>query len=386
MNHGPIVVEATCRGSARAMGIAQGDAVRSKIHGAIAALAELEAFQLQKPWWLPFGLFRRVAERKAGGFVRQGLADDRAPFAERLAGLAEGSGTGFRQLALLNVLEGVLSDLSDTTCLPVEAACSAVALRGAASQTGEPIVAHNFDYLPLVQPFYIVRRSEPTDGLRSLEFTVAPLCGTVDGINEAGLAVVYNYAYSVDAAPPAPTLSMVLSDVLARCRTVDEAVAFLGSARRWGGGILMLADADGRIASLEISKTESRARSPGDAHEFLCHTNRYRTASMRCVELAGAATYTDHAPRALRGRRVHQSADQRDARFAQRLTGKALSPDDLAALMSDHGPDDTPSADTICMHSDYWHTTACVQLFPASRRMRISYSTACAAEYTELEL
>jgi hypothetical protein len=54
--------------------------------------------------------------------------------------------------------------------------------------------------------------------------------------------------------------------------------------------------------------------------------------------------------------------------------------------MGDHGANGIPSADTLCMHSDYWHTTACVQLLPAQRRMRIAYAPACAAQYAEFAL
>ena len=52
---------------------------------------------------------------------------------------------------------------------------------GKQNNLGPRIIARNFDYLPLVQPFYVLRESRPRDGFRSLEFTVAPLGGAVDG-------------------------------------------------------------------------------------------------------------------------------------------------------------------------------------------------------------
>ncbi len=60
-----------------------------------------------------------------------------------------------------------------------------------------------------------------------------------------------------------------------------------------------------------------------------------------------------------------------------------LGPDGLARLLADHGPAGTPDATTLCVHSDYWRTTACLQWFPRSRRLRASYSTACAAAFRE---
>ena len=45
-----------------------------------------------------------------------------------------------------------------------------------------------------------------------------------------------------------------------------------------------------------------------------------------------------------------------------------------------------PGDYTLCTHGSYWYTTACLQLFPARRRMRVAYATACQARYEEIEL
>ena len=54
-------------------------------------------------------------------------------------------------------------------------------MRGSRTADGAPVIARNFDYLPLVQPYYVTRESAPRDGFRSLEFTMASLAGAVDG-------------------------------------------------------------------------------------------------------------------------------------------------------------------------------------------------------------
>mgnify|MGYP002527445259 CR=1 FL=1 len=60
------------------------------------------------------------------------------------------------------------------------------------------MVARNFDYLPLVQPFYLLRESRPTGKLRALEFTTAPLAGAVDVMNQQGLCITYDYCFTID--------------------------------------------------------------------------------------------------------------------------------------------------------------------------------------------
>jgi hypothetical protein len=260
-----------------------------------------------------------------------------------------------------------------------------VAIRGNRSAVGEPVIARNFDYLPLVQPYYSLRETRPTRGLRSLEFTLAPLAGAVDGLNEAGLCVVYDYAFALDQpAAPAPSISMAISGALARCGTVAEAAEYLAARPRWGAALLMLADAGGDLASLELSSTRSQLRRPPPGEDCCFHTNRFQTAEMQGVQVPADAILDHRAPVALRGLRLHESADRRDDRLRQLLAGcKPLGLEDLATLMADHGADGQPSAFTLCVHSDYWNTTACAQWLPRSRRLRIAFDPACQARYQE---
>jgi hypothetical protein len=89
----------------------------------------------------------------------------------------------------------------------------------------------------------------------------------------------------------------------------------------------------------------------------------------------------------LRGRRVHESSDRRNARFRQLLdAADQLGPEELGAIMADHGPDGTPDDFTLCVHGSYWHTTACLQFYPKARRLRVAYDSACQARFEELQL
>jgi isopenicillin-N N-acyltransferase-like protein len=380
-------IDVVCEGRLRDMGLAQGAALREPIRAARQRLFDLEAFILKKPRWLPCGIFRSLAERKSRQYLAGALRQHAPEVLEQLAGLAEGAGVPLRAICLMNVLEAVLSSAQEAA-LPVPAGgCSAVAVRGSRSATGEAILAQNFDYLPLIQPFYTVRDNRPQGQLRSLDFTIAPLCGTVDGMNERGLCIVYNYAYAVDAAPPAPTISLAIAEALRRFGTVAEAVEWIASRPRTGAGILMLADAAGDIASLELSNTRSHLRRPEGGDDFLLRSNVFFAEPMQEVQVSRDAVYTRAAPAALRGSRVLASHEKRDRRFAELLRGTGrFGPDELARLMADHGPAGVPETTTPCVHSPYWNTTACLQFFPRSRTMRVAYDFACRAEYREFAI
>jgi hypothetical protein len=149
----------------------------------------------------------------------------------------------------------------------------------------------------------------------------------------------------------------------------------------------MLADADGDIAALELSRTRSQLRRPLPGEDCCFHTNAFQTPEMKVVEAPPDTVLDDRAPRALQGQRLHEWSECRDARLEQLLAGsQPLGLDDLARVMADHGADGQPSAFTPCVHSDYWNTTTCAQLLPRARRMRIAFDRPCQAQYQEFEL
>jgi hypothetical protein len=298
----------------------------------------------------------------------------------------EGARVGRGVICLFNALEPLLASVEG--CITIGHGCCAIAIRGSRSATGEPVIARNFDYLLLAQPYHVVRESRPARGLRSLEFTMAPLAGVVDGLNEAGLCIVYDYAFALDKPPGlAPTISMIISGALERCRTVAEAAEYIAGRPRWGAALLMMADTSGDIASLELSNTRSQLRRPASGEDCCFHTNSFQTAEMKNVEVPADAVLDDRAPAALQGERLQESPARRDARLGQLLAGrKPLGLEDLAAILADHGPDGQPGEFTPCVHSGYWNTTTCAQFFPRTRRLRIAFDRPCQARYQEFGL
>lgn len=381
-------IAVTCQGGPRQLGLQQGSDLAEEISAGLKTLARLEAFRIRQPRRLPYGLFRWLSGRQASRHLLPALRQHDPASFERLEGLAEGAGLGLNALALMNSLEPLLSSTADSTAVsPPLGGCSAVAVTGDRSAGGEPVIARNFDYLPLIQPFYTVRDSRPFGRNRSLEFTVAPLAGAIDGVNEHGLVITYNYAFATDTPQAAPPLSMLIAEALGTCRSVNEAAELLSSRPRWGAGMLMLADSGGDLASLELSHTRAGLRRPGPGEDLVFHSNQYSTDRLRQVEVADDAVYSDAAPTPLRGCSVLESSRRRDARFSDLLTAsRPLDADDLALLLADHGETGKPDDGTLCMHGDYWTTTACLQWFPRSRRVRLSYSSACQADFVELTL
>ncbi len=383
------VLDVVCVGTPYEMGRAQGAALRKKIQGGRRDLKLLEAFRNEQPRWMPYPLFLSYAERKVAALIGPEITSAFPQMCERIRGIAEGAGISLKALFLLDGFEALMASVEGRfDVAPPRGACSAIALRGHRATDGQPIVARNFDYLPIVQPFYALRESRPAHGIRSLEFTMAPMAGAVDGVNEAGLCITYNYAFTLDKPQREfGLISMAISEALARCRSVTEAAEWIASRPRWGGGILMLADASGDIASLELSSTSSHLRRPVENEDLIYHTNCFAEGNMCAVQVPAGAYFSDCAPRPLRGRRVLQSADSRRDRLQQLLAPhNVLGRDELQTILSDHGSTGQPGDDSLCMHGSYWTTTASLQWFPVRRSVRVAYSSTCQAEYVEMQL
>ena len=383
----PPRVECQCSGNPREMGLTQGTALREKIRGAHESLRKLEALRLEQPWWLPYRVFLSAAERKSEKSLAPALRQSNPAMLARMQGIAEGAGLPMRSICLMNAIEAFIGSVAGRTVVPPLGACSALAVRGTRSRTGEPMIAKNFDYLPLLQPFSMLRESHPRDGFRSLDFALAPQAGTVDGVNEKGLAITLNYAFVTDSVTPNPLVTMLIADALASCATVTEAVRRITASPRWGAGMLMLADASGDLASVELSNTRAGVRRPAAGADWLLFTNVCLCPETCAVQLSESAAYGENVPLPLRGGSVLQPHANRARRIEELVRNQnSIGPDELAAIMADHGPTGVPDGASPCVHTDYFNTTASLQWFPARRRVRVSYSSACTAQYVEIAL
>jgi len=387
MNIAKPVLDVTCRGDQRELGFVLGQRLRDKILRGYDALFEFESFRLMQPWWLPLSLYELYAQWRARQMLQKPITEAYPAAGQRLRGMSEGAEVTQEYLYLFHALEAACAPLAVCRPLPTIAACSTIALRGSRTRDGRSMIAHNFDNVPQVRPLFAVRERHGNGENRSIEFTIAPLCGVIDGVNEHGLCITYNFVLTTDIRMPGPPLSLAIDDALANCRNVREAVRRIVKRPRSGGGILMLADAENDIASLELSSTRHRVRRPRHGSDMLFHSNRFHTKRMRGVQVDREAIFGECTPRGLRGVRVHESPEQRDERMAQLLaTPVRLDADDVAVLLADHGPPGTSGGNSLCMHGAHWSTTACLQLFPAIRRMRVAYDSACQASYESFQL
>lgn len=374
-------------GTHREMGREQGRRLGSKVREAELALRSSEAFRLLKPRVLPRAIFAAVASRRARALLEGPLARHRPEQLDRMLGLAEGAGVPPRIVYFVQGAEVLLAAVDWHVRPPPLAACSAVAVTGSRARGG-PLVHHNFDYPELVRPLLVVRESRPARGHASLEITATALAGAVDGVNEKGLAIAYNYAFPTDTSTEPVPLTLTISAALEACATTQEAIEFLSQQPRTGGALLQIADASGDVATLELSNTRAAARRPTDGEQLMHHANCYSVSALREVEVPRDAVYSERSVRALRGERLHLSSEARNERLGELLSAwrGPLGPEDLREIFSDHGGAAEGTDLTLCRHGPYWSTVAMIQLAPRERRLRFAPGPTCRAEPVEFAL
>ncbi len=128
----------------------------------------------------------------------------------------------------------------------------------------------------------------------------------------------------------------LMTRLLATCATVAEACAFIGSTAHAGGGTLVLADASGDTAAVELGVSGPVIHSG----PVVWRTNHFVTP-----ELAADTLYPD-------GDRIAANSRARFACLEHNLANQDWRSEDAAHLMATHATDPLPLAAPLCQHSE----------------------------------
>ena len=175
---------------------------------------------------------------------------------EMVRGLAAGLSLSYERLLRYNLIP-FLRDALTTRRAEAGGAltegCTTWAASGVATRSGQPVLVKNRDYHLDNSPLQVVIQAEPARGYRYTYVTSAGSPGVfVAGFNEAGLALVDTHVPTPDVGPGLPTYALSMH-ILEEQRTVRTALDYLQTTARLGRNNLLLADAGGDIALVEMS-------------------------------------------------------------------------------------------------------------------------------------
>jgi hypothetical protein len=187
----------------------------------------------------------RALARPADPATRRALAELKRHFPhqwEQLEGMARGAGASPRDLggAMLETL---------------------------AELAGPGPVAFVHDSAPRLgcwlPPGARPRRARPEGRFQSVELTLPILTTPVAGVNEAGLGLATGFGPCRPEPGRAPA-ALLLRDCLERFESVEPALAWCLGRPAGPPGLILLADASGDVAGVEILPAERRVRRPVD--------------------------------------------------------------------------------------------------------------------------
>ena len=129
--------------------------------------------------------------------------------------------------------------------------CITIAISGEHTQSGQPILARNHEWLEQDSKNMRLCRTRPEGKLASLGFTFHwPLVSRYGGINEAGLALSASSA-DFTLTGPGIMINIAIRWVLDTCETTEEAVDFLVKMPKVWGETYIIIDQHNTIAKVE---------------------------------------------------------------------------------------------------------------------------------------
>ena len=222
--------------------------------------------------------------------------------------------------------------------------------------------------------------------MASIQLTYPALSGCICGVNEAGIALTLNHAFTTEPFNEGVPPTFLLQQALDHCRTVEETIDLFSSVNFSCGSMVTVLDEAGHACAMELSKERFGVR---HADSGLCLTlNDYQIDHLKEIEVPSNAKFNPRKyPKVFHGYHVHQHNWERRQRFAELMARKKRwGMADLKSCLSDHRGAEKGSIGTICRHHGTVDTIAAAILIPAQRKMEAGRGHPCRTQFKSFSL
>lgn len=297
----------------------------------------------------------RIFER-----VEANLEDQLPHDLEEAKGIAEGAGVSLRDILILtHWIEGKMGVFGSFWY-----ACS---LLGFIDHPDGAVIAKTSDHGLISCRFFAIQRVANDEGHSFMRVTFLGTTGTRAGLNEAGLALTTASLIPRDTNWDGIPVMSLVSEILQRCATVDEAIKM---ASRWSpihyGLNIMVTDASGEIAVIEKLPRVQAVRKPTEGVIF---STNHCLADETVPYMGGQGLFLENSYR--RYDKLERVAE--DVKHTTR---------EMKEILMDHNE---PGA--ICQHGQAeLHTTAAYIIIPRLGKMLIADGCPCEHEFVEHRL
>ncbi len=192
------------------------------------------------------------------------------------------------------------------------------------------------------------------------------------GLNAAGLAVV-DTQVGVRRHAVGWLRYFLMTRLLAETASVAEAVAMIRRSAHAGGGTLVLADAAGEVAAVELGAAGVAV----ETAPVVCRTNHFTTTALAPQTLVDTRS------------RIEDSSHSRRAFLDRVLPGRDWGVGDAAGLMAQHRDGDDPLLAPVCQHGTAAGGTRTLSSVAYCCRTRVMYvclDNPCSGEWQSIAL
>jgi len=196
-----------------------------------------------------------------------------ADYRAEMKAFAEASPLSLEEMLILNTFADVKKVIS----------CTTIAVSGARSKEGTPLLGRNFDFpsLGIAEHYGIVVVYHPTGKKAFASISHPGLIGTHSFLNAAGLAGAVMEVLGGDPrfSPEAMPALMLYRTIAESTGAVERALEIVKAGPRCSSNNLILVEAGGRAALAEFTVSRFAVRRPTDG--LLFGTNHHRAPGMR---------------------------------------------------------------------------------------------------------
>ena len=193
-----------------------------------------------------------------------------ADYIKEMKAFAKASGLSYEDILLANTVFDIKRAIF----------CTTFVAGGKRSADGKPVFGRNLDFptLGVAYKFSCVIVYHPKGGHAVAAVSFPGLVGVLSGLNDAGVAAAVMEVHLRGAQIQATPYAMVFRAALTECETTDAVIKAVTARARTSTNNLMICDADGNAACLELGMKKTAARRQEDG--FVYATNHFRSKEL----------------------------------------------------------------------------------------------------------
>jgi predicted choloylglycine hydrolase len=297
---------------------------------------------------------------------------------DKLEGIAEGFGARVNKHARALFFENYSGKTDMETHVPKSKGCTAAIITNKSKQG---FLIKNYDFPCELEDYQIIRFTDLKDGYSSVCIGEGPMPGCISGMNEMGLTISMNAAFTKDINLSNPPGTMYCQEVLDTLSNTQEAVEYLTKVPMPVGWIFIILDKknDGAVVERSATKSSVRSLETTEHGEIAVATNNYINPTTIETQIPDDAEWTVQG---LEGYKIVGLSKWRYDRMSELVeresNHKSISIKSLHKIMSDHKRPPTNHDETICRHSEkLYKTLSTVYFNPKKMKISIQNGNPC---------